>query len=160
MKEKGFLPASREELLQRGISVPDFVLITGDAYVDHPSFGAAVIGRLLESKGFSVAVLAQPDWKRKESFMEFDRPRLAFLITGGNIDSMVSHYTVAKKKRDRDLYSPGGCLGRRPDRASVVYGNKIREVYKDAPVILGGLEASLRRLAHYDYWDNRVRRSI
>jgi uncharacterized radical SAM protein YgiQ len=150
------LPISKDEL---GGRQPDFVLATGDAYVDHPSFGAAVIGRLLESKGFLVAVLAQPDWREASSFAAFGRPRLAFLVTGGNIDSMVSNYTVAKKRREKDLYSPGGKAGLRPDRALIVYGNKIREAFKDTPIVLGGLEASLRRLAHFDYWDGTVRRS-
>ena len=138
----------------------DFVLVTGDAYVDHPSFGAAVMGRLLVSHGYSVAVIAQPDWKTAEDFMRFGRPRLAFLVTGGNIDSMVNHYTVALHKRKTDAYSPGGKVGLRPNRATIVYSNRIREAYKDVAIIVGGLEASLRRLAHYDYWDNAVRRSI
>jgi uncharacterized radical SAM protein YgiQ len=151
-----FLPVSPDE-----IKTPvDFVLVTGDAYVDHPSFGAAVIGRLLESLGYGVAVIAQPDWKNINDFTRFGRPRLAFLITGGNIDSMVNHYTVALHKRKTDAYSPGGKVGLRPNRATIVYGNKIREAYKDVPIIIGGLEASLRRLAHYDYWENAVRRSI
>jgi len=144
----------------RGIKRPDFVLVTGDAYVDHPSFGAAIIGRLLESKGYAVCVLAQPDWKNAESFAAFGEPRLAFLVTAGNIDSMVNNYTAAKKRRSRDVYSPGGAAGMRPDRAAVVYSNKIHERFKNAVIILGGLEASLRRLAHYDYWDDKVRRSI
>jgi uncharacterized radical SAM protein YgiQ len=138
----------------------DFILVTGDAYVDHPSFGAAVMARVLESHGYSVAIIAQPDWKTTEAFTRFGRPRLAFLVTGGNIDSMVNHYSVALHKRKTDAYSPGGKAGLRPNRATLVYGNKIREAYKDVPIIIGGLEASLRRLAHYDYWDNAVRRSI
>ena len=150
-----FLPVSASE-----IKNPDFVIVTGDAYVCHPSFGAAVIGRVLQSHGYSVAVLAQPDWKTTVDFARFGRPRLGFLVTGGNIDSMVNHYTVALHKRKTDAYSPGGAVGLRPNRASIVYSNKIREVYKDVPIILGGLEASLRRMAHYDYWDNAVRRSI
>ncbi|MCL2363157.1 MAG: YgiQ family radical SAM protein [Defluviitaleaceae bacterium] len=151
-----FLPFAADE-----VNGPvDFVLVTGDAYVDHPSFGAAVMGRLLVSHGYSVAVIAQPDWKTSEDFTRFGRPRLAFLVTGGNIDSMVNHYTVALHKRKTDAYSPGGKVGLRPHRATIVYGNRIREVYKDVPIIIGGLEASLRRLAHYDYWDNAVRRSI
>ncbi|MCL2050077.1 MAG: YgiQ family radical SAM protein [Defluviitaleaceae bacterium] len=139
---------------------PDFIIITGDAYVDHPSFGASIIGRVLESHGFSVAVLAQPDWKTTADFTRFGEPRLGFLVTGGNIDSMVNHYTVSLHKRKTDAYSAGGKTGKRPNRAAIVYSNKIREVYKHTPIILGGLEASLRRLAHYDYWDNAVRRSI
>jgi uncharacterized radical SAM protein YgiQ len=151
-----FLPTTPQELK----TAPDFILVTGDAYVDHPSFGAAIIGRVLESHGFSVAVLAQPDWKTTNDFTKFGKPRLGFLVTGGNIDSMVNHYTVSLHKRKSDAYSAGGQIGKRPNRASIVYSNKIREVYKDVPIILGGLEASLRRLAHYDYWDNAVRRSI
>ncbi|MCL2016430.1 MAG: YgiQ family radical SAM protein [Defluviitaleaceae bacterium] len=151
-----FLPTTPQELA----APPDFVLITGDAYVDHPSFGVAIIGRLLESHGYSVAVLAQPDWKTTADFTQFGKPKLAFLVSGGNIDSMVNHYSVALHKRKTDAYSAGGAVGKRPNRATIVYGNKIREVYKDTPIILGGIEASLRRLAHYDYWDNAVRRSI
>jgi len=152
-----FLPTTPDEL--KGIQ-PDFILITGDAYVDHPSFGASVIGRLLESRGFRVAIVAQPDWRTTTDFTKFGQPKLAFLVTGGNIDSMVNHYTVALHKRKSDAYSPGGQFGKRPNRATIVYSNKIREVYRDVPIIIGGLEASLRRLAHYDYWDNAVRRSI
>ncbi|MCL1883137.1 MAG: YgiQ family radical SAM protein [Defluviitaleaceae bacterium] len=151
-----FLPTTSSEISKN----PDFVLVTGDAYVDHPSFGASIIARVLESHGFSVAILAQPDWKTTVDFERFGRPRLAFLVTGGNIDSMVNHYTVSLHKRKEDAYSPGGKIGKRPNRATIVYSNKIREAYKDVPIILGGLEASLRRLAHYDYWDNTVRRSI
>ncbi|MDR1209193.1 MAG: YgiQ family radical SAM protein [Clostridiales bacterium] len=151
-----FLPISPDELS----GAPDFVLVTGDAYVDHPSFGAAIIGRLLTKLGYCVAVLAQPDWNDPSAFTRFGRPRLGFLVTGGNIDSMVSNYSVARKRRSRDAYSPGGAAGNRPDRAAIVYSNKIRAAYKDAPIILGGLEASLRRLAHYDYWSDRLRRSI
>ena len=139
---------------------PDFVLVTGDAYVDHPSFGASIIARWLEVHGFSVAVLAQPDWKTVDDFTRFGRPRLGFLVTGGNIDSMVNHYSVSLHKRKADAYTEGGRLGRRPNRAVIVYCNKIREAYKNVPIIMGGLEASLRRLAHYDYWDNAVRRSV
>jgi len=153
-----FLPTTAEEL--QDIGQVDFVLVTGDAYVDHPSFGVSIIGRLLESKGFTVAILPQPDWKSTDDFTRFGRPKLAFLVTGGNIDSMVNHYSVSLHKRKADAYSPGGQLGRRPNRATIVYSNKIREVYKDVPIIIGGIEASLRRLAHYDYWDNAIRRSI
>ncbi|MCI1960016.1 MAG: YgiQ family radical SAM protein [Clostridia bacterium] len=145
---------------ERGWEQPDFVYVCGDAYVDHPSFGAAIICRLLESRGYKVCFLAQPDWKSTDDFKRFGEPRLGFLVSSGNIDSMVNHYTVAKKKRSQDLYSPGGKSGMRPDRADIVYCNKIREVYKEANIIIGGIEASLRRLSHYDYWDNKVRRSI
>jgi len=153
-----FLPTTLEEL--KDIGQPDFVLVTGDAYVDHPSFGASIIARVLESRGFTVAILSQPDWKTTSDFIKFGEPKLAFLVTGGNIDSMVNHYSVSLHKRKTDAYSPGGQLGKRPNRATIVYCNKIREVYKTIPIIIGGLEASLRRLAHYDYWDNAVRRSI
>lgn len=145
---------------QRGWSQVDFVLVTGDAYVDHPSFGTAIISRVLESHGFKVAILAQPDWKNSDDFKRFGKPRLAFLINSGNVDSMVNHFSVFKHRRKRDVYSPGGKTGRRPDRAVIVYSNRAREAYKDVPVIIGGLEASLRRLGHYDYWDDKVRRSI
>lgn len=155
-----FLPVTREEMEERGIWQPDFVYITGDAYVDHPSFGAAIITRLLESQGFSVGVIAQPDWKKKESIAVFGEPRLAFLVSSGNMDSMVNHYTVAKKHRKQDAYSPGGRMGLRPDRAVTVYSNLIRQTYKETPIILGGVEASLRRLAHYDYWSDSLKRSV
>ncbi len=160
MKEKQFLPLSRQEMKERGWDSPDFVYVTGDAYVDHPSFGVAIISRVLENAGFRVAILSQPDYKSAEAFREFGRPRLGFLVTAGNIDSMVAHYTVSKKKRTYDYYSPGGKAGKRPDRAVIVYCNRIREAYGDVPIVIGGLEASLRRFAHYDYWDNKVRRSI
>ena len=155
-----FLPMTAEECKKKGINRPDFVLVTGDAYVDHPSFGAAIIGRLLESRGFSVAVLAQPDWRSAKDFKRFGRPGLAFLITGGNVDSMVNNYSVFKNRRKKDVYSPGGEPGKRPDRAVIVYGNRAKEAYKGVPVIIGGIEASLRRFAHYDYWDDKIRRSI
>ena len=155
-----FLPINHADMEKRGWDRPDFVYVCGDAYVDHPSFGAAIITRVLEAEGFRVAFLAQPDYKSCESFKEFGRPRLGFLVSAGNIDSMVAHYTVSKKKRNYDYYSPGGKMGKRPDRAVIVYCNRIREAYGDVPIILGGLEASLRRLAHYDYWDDKVRRSI
>ena len=155
-----FLPVTMQELLETGVSQPDFVYITGDAYVDHPSFGAAIITRLLQSQGYSVAVLAQPDWHTVKDFTRFGKPRLAFLVTGGNIDSMVAHYTSAKRKRSTDMYSPGGRAGLRPDRAVITYCRKIREAYPDAAIAIGGLEASLRRFAHYDYWDDTVRPSI
>lgn len=155
-----FLPVNPEDVRARGWSEVDFVYVTGDAYVDHPSFGVAIISRVLEADGFRVAILSQPDYKSTADFTRFGRPRLGFLVTAGNIDSMVAHYTVSKKKRSYDYYSPGGVMGRRPDRALIVYCNRIREAYGDVPILVGGLEASLRRFAHYDYWDDRVRRSI
>ncbi|HPT85350.1 MAG TPA: YgiQ family radical SAM protein [Bacillota bacterium] len=160
MTKEGFLPITKEEMIERGWDRPDFVCVTGDAYVDHPSFGVAVISRVLEADGYRVAILPQPDWRTCADFKRFGKPRLGFLVTSGNIDSMVAHYTVAKKKRSDDYYSPGGKAGRRPDRAVIVYCNRIREAYGDVPIIIGGLEASLRRFAHYDYWDDKVRRSI
>lgn len=156
----GFLPTTREEMEQRGISQLDFVYVIGDAYVDHSSFGPAVISRVLESHGYSVGLIAQPDWKKDESISLLGEPRLAFLVSSGNMDSMVNHYTAAKKRRREDAYSPGGKMGLRPDRAVTVYGNLIRKTYKHTPVILGGIEASLRRLAHYDYWSDSVKRSV
>lgn len=155
-----FLPVSREEMESLGWEQADFVLVTGDAYVDHPSFGTAIISRVLESHGYRVAILAQPDWKSAEDFRRFGRPGLGFLINGGNVDSMVNNFSVFKNRRKRDSYSPGGKAGRRPDRAVIVYSNRAREAYRDVPIIIGGLEASLRRLGHYDYWDDRVRRSV
>jgi len=157
---KGFLPISKSEMAALGWDIPDFVYVTGDAYVDHPSFGVSIISRVLEDAGYRVAILSQPDYKSCESFREFGRPRLGFLVTAGNIDSMVAHYTAAKKKRSYDYYSAGGKMGKRPDRATIVYCNRIREAYGDVPIIIGGLEASLRRFAHYDYWSDSVRRSI
>ena len=155
-----FLPISKQEMQEQGYRVPDFVVVTGDAYVDHPSFGIAIISRVLEAKGYRVAILAQPDCKTDHDFTRFGKPRLAFLVSSGNIDSMVSHYTAARRKRSDDAYSPGGKAGKRPDRAVIVYTRKIKEIYPEVPVILGGLEASLRRFAHYDYWDDAVRPSI
>lgn len=155
-----FLPITKEELTERGIDRPDFVYVSGDAYVDHPSFGHAIITRVLEDKGFTCAVLAQPNWKDCSDFKRFGRPRLGFLVSSGNVDSMVAHYTAAKKRRSDDYYSPGGKAGYRPDRAVIVYCNRIREAYGDIPILIGGLEASLRRFAHYDYWSDKVRRSI
>ncbi|MEG0919434.1 MAG: YgiQ family radical SAM protein [Anaerovoracaceae bacterium] len=155
-----FLPISKNEMTERGWDQVDFVLVTGDAYVDHPSFGTAIISRLLERYGYKVAVLAQPDWKSAEDFKRFGRPRLGFLINSGNVDSMVNHFSVFKHRRKTDQYSPGGISGKRPDRAVIVYANRAREAYKEVPVIIGGLEASLRRLGHYDYWDDKIRRSI
>ncbi len=156
----GFLPISKQEMKELGWECPDFVYVTGDAYVDHPSFGVSIISRVLEQAGFRVAILSQPDYKSCDAFREFGRPRLGFLVTAGNIDSMVAHYTAAKKRRSYDYYSPGGAAGKRPDRATIVYCNRIREAFGDVPVIIGGLEASLRRFAHYDYWSDSVRRSI
>ncbi len=156
----GFLPISKKEMSERGWERADFVYVTGDAYVDHPSFGVALISRVLEARGFRVAILSQPDYKSCDAFREFGKPRLGFLVTAGNIDSMVAHYTVSKKKRTYDYYSPGGKSGLRPDRATIVYCNRIREAYGDVPIIIGGLEASLRRFAHYDYWSDSIRRSI
>ena len=160
MSYSGFLPINAAEGAERGWDRPDFVYVTGDAYVDHPSFGVSIISRVLESAGFRVAILSQPDYKSADAFREFGRPRLGFLVTAGNIDSMVAHYTVSKKKRTYDYYSPGGKAGLRPDRATIVYCNRIREAYGDVPIIIGGLEASLRRFAHYDYWSDKIRRSI
>lgn len=157
---KRFLPVNQAEMKERSWDYVDFALITGDAYVDHPSFGVAIISRLLEHQGYRVGIIPQPDWRDVDSFRVLGRPRLGFMITAGNIDSMVNHYTVAKKRRSTDAYSPGGKSGLRPDRASIVYSNRAREAYSDVPIILGGIEASLRRLAHYDYWSNRIRRSI
>ncbi len=155
-----FLPVTRKEMEERGWDQCDFVYVCGDAYVDHSSFGMAIITRLLEANGYKVGIIAQPDWNDAASVDVFGRPRLAFLVSAGNMDSMVCHYTVAKKHRNRDFYSPGGQMGLRPDRASVVYGNLIRRTYKDVPLILGGVEASLRRLAHYDYWADKLKRSV
>lgn len=155
-----FLPVTREEAQNRGWDPVDFVLVSGDAYVDHPSFGPAVIGRWLEAHGFSVGVIPQPDWTDSESFNVFGIPRLAFLVTAGNMDSMVNHYTVNKKRRREDAYSPGGAANRRPDRAATVYARKLKKQYAGTPVILGGIEASLRRMAHYDYWEDRMKPSI
>ena len=158
--ETSFLPVSRREMEQRGWDRPDFVYIIGDAYVDHPSFGHAIISRLLESRGYRVAILSQPDWKDDRSITVYGEPRLAFLVSAGNMDSMVNHYAVSRKRRAADAYTPGGVMGKRPDYAAVVYGNLIRRTYKHTPVILGGIEASLRRLAHYDYWSDRLKHSI
>lgn len=155
-----FLPVTKKEMQQRGWEQVDFVYLTGDAYVDHPSFGAAIISRLLESRGYRVGIIPQPDWRKKESVQVFGEPRLGFLVSAGNMDSMVNHYTVSKKHRQKDSYSPGGEMGLRPDMPTVVYSNLIRQTYKHTPIILGGIEASLRRLAHYDYWENKVRRSV
>jgi len=158
--EEGFLPISREDLRERGIDQLDFVYIIGDAYVDHPSFGHAIISRVLEAHGYTVGIISQPDWRDEESITVLGRPRLGFLISGGNMDSCVNHYTVSKKRRTSDAYTPGGEVGKRPDHATVVYGNLIRRTYKDVPIIIGGIEASLRRMAHYDYWSDSFKRSI
>lgn len=155
-----FLPISKEDMLERGWYYYDFLLVTGDAYVDHPSFGTAIIARVLEDEGYRVAILAQPDWKSAEAFASLGKPRYGVMINAGNIDSMVAHYTAAKKRRNDDAYSPGQKAGLRPDHATIVYSNRVREAFGDIPIIIGGLEASLRRFAHYDYWDNKVRRSI
>ena len=155
-----FLPINRKEMKERGWTQPDFVYVVGDAYVDHSSFGSAIISRLLEAHGYKVAMLCQPDWKDEKSIREFGEPRLAFLVSAGNMDSMVNHYSVSKKHRLTDAYSPGGKTGCRPDRAVTVYSNLIRRTYKHTPIILGGIEASLRRLSHYDYWSDKVRRSV
>lgn len=155
-----FLPISKDEMISRGWYYYDFLLVTGDAYVDHPSFGTAVISRVLEKMGFRVAILSQPNYKTTEDFLAMGRPRYAALVNSGNIDSMVAHFSVAKKRRDKDSYTPGGIAGKRPDRAVIVYANKIKEAYPDLPIVVGGIEASLRRFAHYDYWDDKVRRSI
>ena len=155
-----FLPVTMEEMKERGWEQADFVLVTGDAYVDHHSFGTAIIGRLLERYGYKVAVLPQPDYKSAEDFQRFGKPRLGFLINSGVVDSMVNNYSVFKHRRKTDEYAPGGKAGNRPDRAVIVYSNRAKEAYKDVPVIIGGIEASLRRLGHYDYWSDKVRRSI
>ncbi len=158
--KKQFLPVTRQEMKDRGIEQPDFVYVIGDAYVDHPSFGHAIISRVLEANGYKVGIISQPDWKDEKSIQEFGEPRLGFLVTGGNMDSMVNHYSVSRKRRQADAFTPGGVTGKRPDYATVVYCNLIRRTYKKTPIIIGGIEASLRRLAHYDYWSDRLKRSI
>lgn len=160
MNRNQFLPISKEDMTARGIAQLDFVYIIGDAYVDHPSFGPAIISRVLENAGYTVGIIAQPDWKKDESIKILGAPRLGFLVSGGNMDSMVNHFTVNKKRRSKDAYSPGGKMGLRPDRATVVYCNLIRKVFGHVPIIIGGIEASLRRMAHYDYWKDKVMRSI
>lgn len=155
-----FLPITREEMKERGWDQVDFVYVSGDAYVDHPSFGHAIITRLLESRGYRVGIIAQPDWRKPESVQVFGEPRLGFLVSAGNMDSMVNHYSVSKKRRKTDAYTPGSEMGKRPDYACVVYGNLIRQTYKKTPIILGGIEASLRRMAHYDYWSDKLKRSV
>lgn len=158
--KKGFLPVSRSEMEAQGLEQLDFVYIIGDAYVDHPSFGHAIISRVLEANGYTVGIISQPDWKNKESIAEFGEPRLGFIVTAGNMDSMVNHYSVSKRRREVDAFTPGGVMGKRPDYATVVYCNLIRQTYKKTPIIIGGIEASLRRLAHYDYWSNSMKRSV
>lgn len=160
MDSTGFLPVSAVEMTQRGITQLDFVYVIGDAYVDHPSFGHAIISRILESRGYTVGIISQPDWRDESSITVLGRPRLAFLVCAGNMDSMVNHYSVSKKRRSTDAYTPGGVMGKRPDHATVVYGNLIRRTYRDVPIIIGGIEASLRRMAHYDYWSDSFKRSI
>lgn len=155
-----FLPMSKEEMDQLGWDSCDIIIVTGDAYVDHPSFGMAIIGRLLEAQGFRVGIIAQPDWRSKDDFMKLGQPNLFFGVAAGNMDSMINRYTADKKIRSDDAYTPGGLAGRRPDRASLVYSQRCKEAFSDTPVILGGIEASLRRIAHYDYWQDKVRRSI
>lgn len=157
---QGFLPVCRKDMEERGWDAVDFVYVIGDAYVDHPSFGPAIISRILEANGYRVGIISQPDWKDNKSIMEYGEPKLGFLISGGNMDSMVNHYSVSKKRRKTDAFTPGGVMGKRPDYATIVYGNLIRQVYKKTPMIIGGIEASLRRLAHYDYWSNHLKRSI
>jgi uncharacterized radical SAM protein YgiQ len=157
---KLFLPTCRADLEERNIKQLDFVFVSGDAYVDHPSFGVAIISRVLEANGYTVGIISQPDWKDEKSISILGEPRIAFLVSSGNMDSMVNHYFVSKKRRREDAYSPGGITGKRPDYAVIVYGNLIRHSYKKTPIILGGIEASLRRLSHYDYWSDKMKRSI
>ncbi len=155
-----FLPMSRAEMDQLGWDSCDIIIVTGDAYVDHPSFGMAIIGRLLEAQGFRVGIIAQPDWQSKDDFMKLGKPNLFFGVAAGNMDSMINRYTADRKIRSDDAYTPGGNAGKRPDRASMVYSQRCREAYKGVPIVLGGIEASLRRIAHYDYWQDKVRHSI
>lgn len=159
-EKRSFLPISKKDMKRRGWRQCDFVFVIGDAYVDHSSFGPAIISRHLEAHGFKVGIISQPDWRDDSSITKLGEPRLGFLVCAGNMDSMVNHYTVAKKRRNKDAYTPGGVMGRRPDYATVVYSNLIRRTYKKTPIIIGGIEASLRRLAHYDYWSDKVKRSI
>ena len=156
----GFLPVSMDEVHELGLEQLDFVYVSGDAYVDHPSFGHAIITRLLQAHGYSVGVIAQPDWKDDKSIAVLGKPRLGFLVSSGNMDSMVNHYYVSKKHREIDAYTPGGAAYKRPDHATVVYSNLIRKKYRDTPIVIGGIEASLRRMAHYDYWSDSFKRSI
>ena len=156
----GFLPICKQDMLDRGWLQCDFVYVIGDAYVDHPSFGHAIISRILESHGYSVGIISQPNWKDPASINIYGRPRLGFLVSGGNMDSMVNHYSVTKHRRKTDAFTPGGVMGKRPDYATIVYCNLIRQTYKDVPILIGGIEASLRRLGHYDYWSESMKRSI
>ncbi len=160
MDRNDFLPTTPEDVRARGWNAPDFVYVCGDAYVDHPSFGHAIIGRVLESAGYRVAMLSLPPFQDESAFRRFGRPKLGFLVSAGVIDSMVNHYTAAKKRRSDDVYAPGGKSGMRPDRATIVYANRIRQAYPNVPILIGGLEASLRRFSHYDYWEDKVRHSI
>ena len=159
-KENGFLPINKKEMRERGWKQADFVYVCGDAYVDHPSFGAAIITRLLEDAGYKVAFIAQPDWNDENSIADCGEPRLAFIVSAVNMDSMVNHYTSFKKRRHQDAYTPGGGFSGRPNRPTIVYSNLIRKTYKKTPILLGGIEASLRRMAHYDYWSDKVKRSV
>src|SRR5690348_3405916 len=159
-KAAPFLPTSSAEMKTLGWDACDIVLVTGDAYVDHPSFGMAIIGRLLEAQGFRVGIIAQPDWQSAEPFKALGKPKLFFGVTGGNMDSMVNRYTADRRLRHDDAYTAGGEGGKRPDRCTIVYAQRCREAFKDVPIILGGIEASLRRIAHFDYWSDKVRRSI
>ena len=158
--KQGFLPVTKAEMDALGWDQPDFIYVSGDAYVDHPSFANAVITRVLTAAGYRVGIIAQPDWQTAEPFKVLGAPRYGFFIGAGNLDSMVAHYTAAKKPRKQDLYSPGGVAGKRPDRAAIVYSNRVREAFPGIPIIIGGIEASLRRFAHYDYWQDKVRRSV
>ncbi|MFW6237900.1 MAG: YgiQ family radical SAM protein [Halanaerobiales bacterium] len=160
MKKEKFIVINKKEMKQRNLEQLDFVIIAGDAYIDHPSFGTAIISRVLKNAGYKVGIIPQPDWRGTEDFQRLGRPRLAFLVTAGNLDSMVSHYTVNKNRRRKDAYSPGGEMGWRPDRATIVYCNRVRQAFRNIPIIIGGIEASLRRFAYYDYWEDRIRRSI
>lgn len=160
MSENKFLPICKKDMEERGWEVCDFIIVTGDAYIDHHSFGTAVISRVLENAGYKVGIISQPNWNNIDDFKKLGRPRLAFLVNSGNMDSMVNHYTVSKRIREKDYYSPGGKMGLRPDRATIVYCNKVREAFKDVDILIGGVEASLRRFAHYDYWSDKVRQSI
>ena len=155
-----FLPICKQDMLDRGWEACDFVYVIGDAYVDHPSFGHAIISRVLESHGYSVGIISQPDWKNPKSIDVYGRPRLGCLVSGGNMESMVNHYSVSKRRRKTDAFTPGGVMGKRPDYATIVYCNLIRQTYKDVPILIGGIDARLRRLAHYDFWSKRMKRSI
>ena len=159
-KRSDFLPVNKADMEERGWDELDFLLVTGDAYVDHPSFGHAIIARCLEARGYRVGISAQPDWRSTDDFVKMGKPRLAVMVSAGNLDSMLNHYTASGKKRHKDNYTPGGAAGKRPDRATMVYCNRIRELWKDVPLIIGGIEASLRRMAHYDFWSDSVRRSL